>query len=97
MRLLCCCVDRASPDNHPSISAKGTLAMKVHSTQERFYEALAPLGKPDLRTKTSGTGRRPSRISQLKDVAEAVGRWSIITSAVALIHVATLKYLFWLI
>ena len=68
--------------------------MKIQSNQVRFYEALAPLGMPDLSTKASGTGQRPSRGSQLKDLGETVGRWSIISSAVVLLHLAALKYVF---
>lgn len=96
-----CRADCDSPDHHESVehhsstSTKGTLAVKVQSTQERFYEALAPLGMPDLPTKSSGTGQRPSRVSKLKYAAEAVGRWSMITAAVVLIHLATLKFIFW--
>ena len=68
--------------------------MKIQSNQMRFYEALAPLGIPDLSTKASGRGQRSSRGSQLKNLAEAVGRWSIIGGAVVLLHLAALRYVF---
>jgi hypothetical protein len=67
--------------------------MKTQSPQARFHEALPPIGLPDLPA-TPASGQRPSRTSQLKDVAATVGRWITISATVAVIHVAALRYIF---
>ena len=62
----------------------------------RFSEALRPLGMPDSLDLALEERRECSSASQLDELAWSVARFTTAALATVVIHLAALKYIFWL-